>query len=179
MLKYIIIAAVFLIGLVVVASTRSNANQFQDLLEYEAQNRAYALLAVEAAVQDTEQGDQKAFWQAYLNLEKLNAKKYGPHLEKHGVSATAGFMTRLRAWASGIALYLAPQSSASIMYGAAKDYVERLKLLETLAPSDKEFFAYVVRQEVAQVDAFRLAKSNDYAGAAASLQQFVDANTAQ
>lgn len=173
--RIVIFASIVALGAAFVAF-RSGEKDFQELLEYEAENRAFALLWTQEAARETQDPDAKAFWEAYAQLELLNQEKYAPHLAQHGIAAEPGRKTRTAVWASGFVL--SPESSRSIefMRNAARDYVCKLERLQSLATDNEDFYSYVVAQEQVQADALSLAVEGDLSGGTEAFTAFVEAN---
>lgn len=169
-----IIASIVVIGTVFIAM-RNGEKDFDELLEYEAQNRAFALLWTQTAAHESENFDVRAFWSAYAQLELLNQEKYAPHVEHHGIAVEPNRMTRAAVWASGFVLSTDSESSFEYMRNAAQDYIPKLERLQSLATENPAFYAYVVAQEQAQVDALSLAAGGDLKAGTELLIAFVEA----
>lgn len=169
-----IIASIVAIGAVLFAM-RYGEKDFDELLEYEAQNRAFALLWTQSAAHKTENSDVRAFWQAYARLELLNQEMYAPHLKRHGIAFEPNRMTRVAVWASGFVLSAESESSFEYMRNSAQDYIPKLERLQSLATENPAFYAYVIAQEQAQVDALSLAAEGDLKAGAEVLIAFVEA----
>jgi len=151
---------------------------FMKLFNYELQNRAFALMAMENSVVSRKGEADETFWQAYLALERLNQKKFAPYAEKYGTTMEATFYTKLRTSLGGFVGGLFPETAMKAMTKATIKYVAKLEELETLAPQeDKAFFRYVVLQEQAQADAMVLFTEQKIEQAAAVLAGFVAVNS--
>ena len=147
---------------------------FIDLLEYEIQNRAFALKSVGNFVENrTDQPDYKV-WQAYLKLEQLNQKKYQAASDKFNIPLEATVFTKVKVHLGSLGAALCPDSLLGIMKDATIVYVDKLKELEALsANEDKVFFNYVVLQEKVQEQALIYLVDGEIEQAAAAIENFV------
>lgn len=164
------------------ASAKTPHNEFLDLLDYEAQNRAFAYQSVTRKAQSTAQEESAPFWRAYADLEALNRARYKPYLQKYHVPAEARWTTRVRGWAGGVAGSLFPQTALAKIHEATLAYIPKLERLAALAPADadplenlrtKEFFTFVVAQEEVQAEAMGLLAQGQILQAATHINSFV------
>lgn len=153
--------------------------EFLSLLNYEAQNRAFAFQSVNRMAQKTATEDTGPFWQAYADLEALNRRRYEPFLARYDIAAEARWTTRLRGWAAGVVGGLFPETSMGIMQRATVAYVPKLQRLAEIAPESlnktegKQFLVFVVEQEEVQAEALRLFSEGQTTQAAAHIASFV------
>jgi len=160
-LHSLLIWATGLCGLSITASAADVDTKFIDLLEYEVQNRAFALASTSRMADRQEVSELAGFWQAYEQLEVFNQWRYQAFTKKYGIDQKATWFTHTRIYFAGLATAIAPKSSMNIMQKAAVKYLAKLQLLLDAAPeTDKNFFRYVLAQEQAQVEALALAVEN-------------------
>ncbi|MDF1686871.1 MAG: hypothetical protein P1U50_08750 [Parvibaculaceae bacterium] len=164
------------------ASAKTPHTEFLDLLDYEAQNRAFAYQSVTRKAQSATQEDSAPFWQAYADLEVLNRERYKPYLQKYHVPAEARWTTRVRGWAGGVVGSMFPQTALTQIHQATVAYIPKLHRLAALAPADadplenlktKEFFAFVVAQEEVQAEAMGLLAQGQILQGATHINSFV------
>ena len=157
--------------------------EFLSLLDYEAQNRAFAYQSVNRMAEKTAAEDTGPFWQAYADLEALNRQRYEPFLTKYDIAAEARWTTRLRGWAGGVVGGLFPETAMGIMQRATVAYVPKLQRLAEIAPESSDnlksaearaFFVFVVEQEEVQAEALRLFSEGQATQAAAHIASFVN-----
>ena len=160
--------------------------EFLSLLDYEAQNRAFAHRSVNNMAKKTATEETGPFWQAYADLEGLTKRRYKPFLAKYDIAADARWTTRLRGWAGGVVGGLFPETSMSVMQRATVAYVPKLQRLAEIAPEgldsveraeNKKFFIFIVEQEKVQAEALRLFGETQTARAAAHITSFVNLHT--
>ncbi len=160
--------------------------EFLSLLDYEAQNRAFAYQSVNRMAKKTAAEDTGPFWQAYADLEALSRARYTPFLAKYDIAAQARWTTRLRGWAGGVVGGLFPETAMGIMQRATVAYVPKLERLAEIAPESTDnlksaearaFFKFVVEQEEVQAEALRLFSQGQTPQAAAHIAIFVDLHT--
>lgn len=157
--------------------------EFLSLLDYEAQNRAFAYHSVNRMAQKTATTESGPFWQAYADLESLNRQRYAPFLTKYDIAAEARWTTRLRGWAGGVVGGLFPETAMGIMQRATVAYVPKLQRLAEIAPENpdslknaevRKFFVFVIEQEEVQAKALRLFSEGQTTQAAAHIASFVN-----
>lgn len=154
--------------------------EFLTLLDYEAQNRAFAFQSVARMARKTAEKETGPFWQAYADLEALNQHLYKPYLEKYNIDAEPRWATQLKGWAGGIIGKLFPETVLAFMQQATVAYVPKLQRLAQLAPEsleDKKFFAFVVAQEEVQAEAMQLLGQGHALQAADHITSFVKLHT--
>jgi len=131
--------------------------EFIKLLDYEIQNRAFALESMRVAVEYGEGKDDLPFKKAYLALEQLNQQRFAPIAEKYQLDMAPRLWTRTRTQLGLGISALMPETALKAIHSATLKYVAQLQKLERLSqPKDKAFFAYVVKQEEVQAAAVGL-----------------------
>lgn len=176
-----------IIALLTACGTQETPHEeFLSLLDYEAQNRAFAHRSVNNMAKKTATEETGPFWQAYADLEGLTKQRYKPFLAKYDIAADARWTTRLRGWAGGVVGGLFPETSLSVMQQATVAYVPKLQRLAEIAPKgsdsveraeNKKFFVFVVEQEKVQAEALRLFSQGRVTQAAAHIAGFVNLHT--
>ncbi|WP_390617601.1 hypothetical protein [Maricurvus nonylphenolicus] len=153
------------------------SKEFINLFDYEIQNRAFALASMEALVRTGDVNPNLEFFKAYLELEKLNQKKFSPVASKHQLSVEPRWWTRTRTRLGMCMSNIMPETSLKVIHKATVKYVAQLQALEAVSPEqDKAFFAYVVAQEQAQADAVGLLLAGEPDQGTALLTQFIAEN---
>lgn len=150
---------------------------FIELLDYEIQNRAFALDSIVTLVKGGEQSNSLLFFRAYLKLEQLNQQRFTPIAKKYQLDMAPRWWTRRRAQLVVWTAALLPETLFKTMHKATVKYVARLQELERLSPDhEKAFFRYVVAQEQAQASALGLLVAGKPEQATAILIEFVKQN---
>ncbi|NIB42214.1 hypothetical protein HBA55_21585 [Pseudomaricurvus alkylphenolicus] len=148
--------------------------EFIDLLDYELQNRAFALKLMEAAVEKGSGNEALPFLKAYLALEKLNQRHFASVAKEYNLDMKPRWWTRTRTTLALLGTALLPETSLKSVHKATVKYVAQLQRLESLsAEQHKRFFRYVVAQEQAQADAVGLVLAGDMEQGASLLNDFV------
>ena len=165
--KFTVMVSTLLLAALLAAcgGQETSHEEFLSLLDYEAQNRAFAYQSVNRMAKKTATEETGPFWQAYADLEVLNRARYKPFLAKYDIAADARWTTRLRGWAGGVVGGLFPETAMGIMQRATVAYVPKLQRLAKIAPEStdnlknaeaRKFFVFVVEQEEVQAVALRL-----------------------
>lgn len=131
--------------------------EFLELFDYEVQNRAFALIALQTLAEKEDDPVRKGFWDAYLALERLNQEKYEPFTKSYGITQEPGFTTSLKASMLVFTYGWFPSYTLKTMHKATVQHVGKLEKMAALADEkDMTFFAYVVSQERIQAEAMLL-----------------------
>jgi len=142
-------------------------------LKYEYRNRGRAFIGMETMAKYSAGSDREAFFQAYYELEVINQKILENMSKPLGVGYQANWFMR-----SGLNMFsyvgwrfVSPQQLIDIII----PYIPKLQEMESLAnPEHKLFFAYIVAQEQAQLDASRAAKQESWDSGAKILREFIE-----
>ena len=152
--------------------------EFIKLLDYEIQNRAFALENMRVAVEYGEGEADLPFKKAYLDLEQLNQKHFAPIAEKYRLEMAPRLWTRTRTQAGLWISALMPETALKVIHSATLKYVAQLQKLESLSKQeDKTFFCYVVAQEEVQAAAVGLVLDGKIELATNMLNRFVYDNS--
>ena len=149
--------------------------RFLELFDMEVQNRAFALKVNkdlgETAVSDSD----KAFYTAWVAFETFLQRAYAPVARKYGLSQSPRTGANLQVGLARFGVGILPdRMMTKIVLEDTIKYLEKLKELQRAAPEqDAEFFAFVVKHEVAQIDALRLRVDGNKEAAAELLTAFV------
>lgn len=161
-----------------VAMEQSSNNEFIKLLDYEIQNRAFALESMRVAVEYGSGEEDLPFKKAYLALEQLNQKLFAPIAEKYRLEMAPRLWTRTRTQAGLWISALMPETALKVIHSATLKYVAKLQELERLSKQeDKAFFCYVVAQEEVQAAAVGLVLDGKIELATSMLNRFVYENS--
>ncbi len=149
----------------------------QELLEifdYELQNRAFARGTFEVILADDGENPKRRFFEAFYELEMITQKKYAPYAKKYDLDTEARWWTRVRTRLGLIAIDLAGDRFMKMMHNATIKYVSKLEKLPVLSPEeDRDFFEFVVAQEIVQANAVGYLVEGDLAKAIATINDFV------
>ena len=155
-------------------------SEFIALLDYEIQNRAFALMTMEALASADYDNLTKSFFEAYLALEKLNQSRFAPYAIKYQLSIKPRWWTKTRTQLGLWFNAFMPETYLSKIHQATINYVAKLEKLQQLSPAeDSDFFAYVVAQEKVQAQATGMVLAGDAQRGAKLLQDFVNANSVE
>lgn len=171
-----------LVGAIALASVlllayQGHGSPFTDKLQYELNNRAFALASMTKAVTKAAPSNALEFWQAYRSLEVLNQQKHRLIAEKYGLEPEQ-FVVMFKVHATELLISLFPDKMMEGLTTATAEYVGELKVLRELSPKeDRAFFDYAVAQEQAQAEALQHALAGRFDLGAEVLRVFVKANT--
>lgn len=143
-------------------------------LKYEFDNRTFAYLSMKKAAHVLKDEPAGVFYQAYYDLEVVNQDIYKRSAISLNFDYKANWFTRFRGHAAGFATHFitfSPESLIKIIV----PYIPKLEQLRHLAdPRYQSFFAYIVAQEKAQLEASQIAKAEGWEQGAKVLRAFVD-----
>ena len=171
---------IFLIASMMVTSTPTNATESADQvlymkhLKYEYNNRTFAYISMKKAAQVLEGEPAGSFYQAYFDMEVISQTIYKSYAISLDFNYQPNWFTRFRGHLGGFATHFItfrPQSLINII----EPYIVKLEQLRDLADSQhRGFFDYVVAQEMAQLEASQVAKTEGWEQGARVLRKFVD-----
>jgi hypothetical protein len=141
-------------------------------LKYEYGNRGRTYIGMKVAAKHSTGSELEAFFQAYYEMEIINQKILNHMKDELGVDYQANWFIR-----NGIHAmtylgwhYIDPQGLIDIII----PYIPKLQEMESLAnPEHKPFFAYIVAQEQAQLEASQAAKENGWDSGAKVVRDFI------
>ncbi len=141
-------------------------------LEYEYGNRGRTYIGMSKAAKYAKGSDREAFFQAYYEMEVINQQILGQMKSDLGVDYEANWFVH-----SGLNVitylgwrFVTPQQLIDIII----PYIPKLQEMESLAsPEHKPFFAYIVAQEQAQLDACRAAQQESWDSGAKVFRDFL------
>ena len=143
-------------------------------LKYEFDNRTFAYLGMKKAAHVLQDEPAGVFYQAYYDLEVVNQQIYKRSAVALNFDYKASWFTRFRGHAGGFAAYFITFSPESLIR-IIVPYIPKLEQLRDLAdPRYQSFFAYIVAQEQAQLEASQMAKAEGWEQGAKVLRAFVD-----
>ena len=156
------------------ATEAEDQTLYIERLKYEYDNRTFAYLSMQKAAHVLKSKPAGVFYQAYYDLEVVNQLIYKRNAAALNFNYKANWFTRFRGHAAGFATHFITFSPESLIK-VIVPYIPKLKQLRDLAdPRYQSFFAYVVAQEQAQLEASQVAKTNGWAQGAKVLRAFVD-----
>ncbi|MEL6244148.1 MAG: hypothetical protein AAFQ04_13075 [Pseudomonadota bacterium] len=129
--------------------------KFVKLFKAEVQNRAFAMFSAQLMLKRVKAPDDVLWYNAWLEWEEFQKRKYAPMAAKYGLDQEPGFGAKLESY-MGLygARFLSENAVMKYVLKETIKYVGKLEELASLAPEDeKPFFDYVVDQERVQVDA--------------------------
>jgi hypothetical protein len=156
------------------AAESEDQSLYLKLLKYEYDNRTFAYLGMKKAAHVLKDEPAGVFYQAYYDLEVVNQQIYKRSAIALNFDYKASWFTKFRGHAGGFAAYFITFSPESLIKIIAP-YIPKLEQLRDLAdPRYQSFFAYIVAQEKAQLEASQMAKAEGWEQGAKVLRAFVD-----
>ena len=156
------------------AAESEDQSLYLKLLKYEYDNRTFAYLGMKKAAHVLKDEPAGVFYQAYYDLEVVNQQIYKRSAVALNFDYKASWFTKFRGHAGGFAAHFitfSPESLIKIIV----PYIPKLEQLRDLAdPRYQSFFAYIVAQEKAQLEASQIAKAEGWEQGAKVLRAFVD-----
>ena len=170
----ILLTAYILVAMPISATEAENQTLYMKRLKYEFDNRTFAYLSMKKAAHVLKDEPAGVFYQAYYDLEVVNQDIYKRSAISLNFDYKANWFTRFRGNAAGFATHLiifSPESLIKVIV----PYIPKLEQLRDLAdPRYESFFAYIVAQEKAQLEASQIAKAEGWEQGAKVLRAFVD-----
>ena len=173
-LMLLIATIIMVITMPINAAESEDQSLYLKLLKYEYDNRTFAYLGMEKAAHVLKDEPAGVFYQAYYDLEVVNQQIYKRSAVALNFDYKASWFTKFRGHAGGFAAYFITFSPESLIKIIAP-YIPKLEQLRDLAdPRYQSFFAYIVAQEKAQLEASQMAKAEGWEQGAKVLRAFVD-----
>ena len=170
----ILLTAYILMAMPISATEAENQTLYMKRLKYEFDNRTFAYLSMKKAAHVLKDEPAGVFYQAYYDLEVVNQDIYKRSAISLNFDYKANWFTRFRGHAAGFATHLITFSPESLIK-VIVPYIAKLEQLRDLAdPRFQSFFAYIVAQEKAQLEASQIAKAEGWEQGAKVLRAFVD-----
>lgn len=173
-LMLLIATTIMVMTIPINAAESEDQSLYLKLLKYEYDNRTFAYLGMEKAAHVLKDEPAGVFYQAYYDLEVVNQQIYKRSAVALNFDYKASWFTKFRGHAGGFAAYFitfSPESLIKIIV----PYIPKLEQLRDLAdPRYQSFFAYIVAQEKAQLEASQIAKAEGWEQGAKVLRAFVD-----
>ena len=170
----ILLTAYILVAMPISATEAEDQTLYIKRLKYEFDNRTFAYLSMKKAAHVLKDEPAGVFYQAYYDLEVVNQDIYKRSAISLNFDYKANWFTRFRGNAAGFATHLiifSPESLIKVIV----PYIPKLEQLRDLAdPRYESFFAYIVAQEQAQLEASQIAKAEGWEQGAKVLRAFVD-----
>ena len=173
-LMLLIATTIMVMTMPINAAESEDQSLYLKLLKYEYDNRTFAYLGMEKAAHVLKDEPAGVFYQAYYDLEVVNQQIYKRSAIALNFDYKPSWFTKFRGHAGGFAAYFITFSPESLIKIIAP-YIPKLEQLRDLAdPRYQSFFAYVVAQEQAQLEASQMAKAEGWEQGAKVLRAFVD-----
>lgn len=173
-LMLLIATTIMVMTMPINAAESEDQSLYLKLLKYEYDNRTFAYLGMEKAAHVLKDEPAGVFYQAYYDLEVVNQQIYKRSAVALNFDYKASWFTKFRGHAGGFAAHFitfSPESLIKILV----PYIPKLEQLRDLAdPRYQSFFAYIVAQEKAQLEASQIAKAEGWEQGAKVLRAFVD-----
>ena len=173
-LMLLIATTIMVMTMPINAAESEDQSLYLKLLKYEYDNRTFAYLGMEKAAHVLKDEPAGVFYQAYYDLEVVNQQIYKRSAVALNFDYKASWFTKFRGHAGGFAAHFitfSPESLIKIIV----PYIPKLEQLRDLAdPRYQSFFAYIVAQERAQLEASQIAKAEGWEQGAKVLRAFVD-----
>ena len=174
MLMLLIAITIMVMTMPINAEESEDQSLYLKLLKYEYDNRTFAYLGMEKAAHVLKDEPAGVFYQAYYDLEVVNQQIYTRSAIALNFDYKPCWFTKFRGHAGGFAAYFITFSPESLIKIIAP-YIPKLEQLRDLAdPRYQSFFAYIVAQEKAQLEASQIAKAEGWEQGAKVLRAFVD-----
>jgi len=161
--------------------TAARDERLMELFDMEVQNRAFAL-KVNKDLGAVAVGDaNKMFYTTWIAFEEFLQQAYAPVAKKYGLDqaprAGANMQVGLARFGAGV---LPEDVMTKMVLQDTIKYLEKLKELYRVSPvEDRDFFAFVVEHEEAQIEALRLRLDGNKEAAAELLTAFIEENAGQ
>jgi len=173
-LMLLIATTIMVMTMPINAAESEDKSLYLKLLKYEYDNRTFAYLGMKKAAHVLKDEPAGVFYQAYYDLEVVNQQIYKRSAVALNFDYKASWFTKFRGHAGGFAAHFitfSPESLIKIIV----PYIPKLEQLRDLAdPRYQSFFAYIVAQEKAQLEASQIAKAEGWEQGAKVLRAFVD-----
>lgn len=173
-LMLLIATTIMVMTMPINAAESEDQSLYLKLLKYEYDNRTFAYLGMKKAAHVLKDEPAGVFYQAYYDLEVVNQQIYKRSAVALNFDYKASWFTKFRGHAGGFAAHFitfSPESLIKIIV----PYIPKLEQLRDLAdPRYQSFFAYIVAQERAQLEASQIAKAEGWEQGAKVLRAFVD-----
>ena len=173
-LMLLIATTIMVMTIPINAAESEDQSLYLKLLKYEYDNRTFAYLGMKKAAHVLKDEPAGVFYQAYYDLEVVNQQIYKRSAVALNFDYKASWFTKFRGHAGGFAAHFitfSPESLIKIIV----PYIPKLEQLRDLAdPRYQSFFAYIVAQEKAQLEASQIAKAEGWEQGAKVLRAFVD-----
>lgn len=173
-LMLLIATTIMVMTMPINAAESEDQSLYLKLLKYEYDNRTFAYLGIKKAAHVLKDEPAGVFYQAYYDLEVVNQQIYKRSAVALNFDYKASWFTKFRGHAGGFAAHFitfSPESLIKIIV----PYIPKLEQLRDLAdPRYQSFFAYIVAQEKAQLEASQIAKAEGWEQGAKVLRAFVD-----
>lgn len=173
-LMLLIATTIMVMTMPINAAESEDQSLYLKLLKYEYDNRTFAYLGMKKAAHVLKGESAGVFYQAYYDLEVVNQQIYKRSAVALNFDYKASWFTKFRGHAGGFAAHFitfSPESLIKIIV----PYIPKLEQLRDLAdPRYQSFFAYIVAQEKAQLEASQIAKAEGWEQGAKVLRAFVD-----
>ncbi|MBT4212883.1 MAG: hypothetical protein HOE23_01995 [Porticoccaceae bacterium] len=173
-LMLLIATTIMVMTIPINAAESEDQSLYLKLLKYEYDNRTFAYLGMKKAAHVLKDEPAGVFYQAYYDLEVVNQQIYKRSAVALNFDYKASWFTKFRGHAGGFAAHFitfSPESLIKIIV----PYIPKLEQLRDLAdPRYQSFFAYIVAQEKAQLEASQMAKAEGWEQGAKVLRAFVD-----
>lgn len=173
-LMLLIATTIMVMTMPINAAESEDQSLYLKLLKYEYDNRTFAYLGMKKAAHVLKDEPAGVFYQAYYDLEVVNQQIYKRSAVALNFDYKASWFTKFRGHAGGFAAHFitfSPESLIKILV----PYIPKLEQLRDLAdPRYQSFFAYIVAQERAQLEASQIAKAEGWEQGAKVLRAFVD-----
>jgi hypothetical protein len=134
------------------------SKEFIHGIDYELQNRAFALKAITRIAQRVQGTPEHIFWSSYERLEKFNTPRYATYAKKLGLDPSPSFFTKAKALTVSSTPSVLLDELLKLVYSKTKVYMEDLKNVRALGPEDdNQFLDYMIAQEQVQIELMELA----------------------
>ena len=175
MLRYSVVGVWFLLLLCVdVSAAKMPSSEFVAGMSYELDGRATMHAVTAKMAKRFEDGPMHVYWSAYNRLEEFSRPRYEAIAKRLGIKLPGKTWVAVKA---RIITWLPDFMISGVVADLRKRtivYVDKLRRLAEIGPAEeKDFYAYMVRQELLQVQLMDLALKEEYVAAENLVAKFI------
>lgn len=157
-----------------VAASEMPSPEFIKGMYYELDGRATMHAITANMANRFEEGAMRNYWKSYHQLEEFSRPKYERMAKAFGIELPGrtwiSVKSKVISWLPGLMI----SGAISELRSKTVVYVERLRWLSEIGPAEeRDFYAYMVRQELLQVQLMDIALRKEYLAAEDLVAQFI------
>lgn len=157
-----------------VVASEMPSPEFIKGMSYELDGRATMHAITANMAKRFDEGEMNTYWSSYHRLEEFSRPRYENIARVLGIELPGrtwvSIKARVISWSPG---FMMPWVIENLR-NRTVEYVERLRWLSGIGPAEeREFYAYMVRQELMQIQLMDLALKKEYAAAEDLVARFI------